>query len=181
MLKTLTLLLAVSVSATAPSASAAAPAVPAPAAALEAAPERVRFTLREMRIAAKGVAQGKPVVLKAGRRYALTFENAGQLQHDVALGRGRKAGPEGPRFAENLLAGVEAELVFRDSQGREAAVEGAGFEELELDPGATLTLLLTLPDSAAGDWQAACFMPGHESAGMRLPLRVEPASVSAAR
>lgn len=173
MLNTLALLLAASV-------SAASSAVPVPAA-LEGGPERVRLTLREMRIAAKGLAPGKPLVLKAGRAYALTFENMGQLQHDVALGRGRVQGPQGPRFAENLLAAVEATLVFRDSEGREAAVEGSGFEELELDPGATLTLLLTLPDSAAGDWQAACFMPGHESAGMRLALRVEPASVSAAR
>lgn len=172
MLNTLVLLLAASVSAAVPVAAPAAP---------EAAPERIRLILREMRLSVAGAAPGKPLVLKAGRRYALTFENRGQLQHDVALGRGRERTPDGPRFAENLLAGVEAELVFRDSQGREAAVEGSGFEELELDPGATLTLLLTLPDSAAGDWQAACFMPGHESAGMRLALRVEPASVSAAR
>jgi uncharacterized cupredoxin-like copper-binding protein len=174
MLNTLALLLAASMSVPA-SANTSAPAAP------EAAPERVRFTLREMRISAQGLPPGKALTLKAGRRYALTFENAGQLQHDVALGRGRKQPPDGPRFAENLLAGVEAELVFRDSAGREAAVEGAGFEELELDPGATLTLLLTLPDSAAGEWQAACFMPGHESAGMRMPLRVLPSSVSAAR
>jgi uncharacterized cupredoxin-like copper-binding protein len=190
MLNTLALLLAASMSVPA-SANTSAPAAP------EAAPERVRFTLREMRISAQGLPPGKALTLKAGRRYALTFENAGQLQHDVALGRGRKQTPDGPRFAENLLAGVEAELVFRDSAGREAAVEGAGFEprgvaehelglhagfeELELDPGATLTLLLTLPDSAAGEWQAACFMPGHESAGMRMPLRVLPSSVSAAR
>lgn len=180
MLNTLALLLVAPVSANVPAYAVPAQAVAAPAAP-EAAPERIRFMLREMRISARGVQAGKPLVLKAGRRYALTFENAGQLQHDVALGRGRKQTPEGPRFAENLLAGVEAVLVFRDSQGREAAVEGAGFAELELAPGAALTLLLTLPDSAAGDWQAACFMAGHESAGMRLPLRVETASVSAAR
>lgn len=182
MLNTLAILLACSASANVPAYAVPAPASAATApAAPEPAPERIRLALREMRIAARGAAPGKPLTLKAGRRYALTFENLGQLQHEVALGRGRKATPEGPRFAENLLAGVDAVLVFRDSQGREAAVEGAGFEELELAPGAALTLLLTLPDSAAGDWQAACFMAGHESAGMRMPLRVEPASVSAAR
>lgn len=168
MLNTLMLLAALS-----PSAAASAPAV--------ALPERVEFTLREMRIAVKGVPRGKPLVLKAGRRYALSFTNTGQLQHEVAFGRGRKPGADGPAFAEKLLDGVDAELVFRDSQGREAVASGAGFEELELAPGARVSLLVTLPESAAGDWELACFMPGHESAGMRLPLRVAPAAVSAAR
>lgn len=144
-----------------------------------AAPERVDFTLREMRISAKGA--GKPVTLQAGRRYALSIHNAGQMPHEIAFGRGRKAGAEGAAFAENLLEGADAELYFRDSQGREAVAGASGFEELELAPGVTVTLLVTLPESAAGEWQAACFMPGHESAGMRLPLRVAPSGVSAAR
>lgn len=145
------------------------------------APERVDFTLREMRISAKGAAPGRPLTLQAGRAYALSFVNAGQLQHEVAFGRGRASGAGGPAFAERLLAGVDAELVFHDSQGREAAVAAAGIGELELAPGARATLLVTLPESAAGDWELACFMPGHESAGMRLPLRVAPSGVSAAR
>lgn len=157
----------------------AAAALAAPAA--DAAPERVEFTLREMRIAVKGAGRGRPLTLKAGRPYALHFANRGQLQHELAFGRGRKAGAGGAGFAEGLLAGVRAELVFRDSEGREASAFAAGFEEVELAPGASATLLLTLPESAAGDWELACFMPGHEGAGMRLPLRVSPAGVSAAR
>lgn len=154
---------------------------PAAAAPSFAAPERIGFSLREMRISAKGLAPGEPLVLKAGRRYALSFVNAGQLAHEVAFGRGRRAGAEGPAFAEDLLAGVEVELVFRDSEGREAAAAATGLEELELAAGASATLLVTLPESAAGDWELACFMPGHESAGMRLPLRVSASPVSAAR
>jgi uncharacterized cupredoxin-like copper-binding protein len=85
-------------------------------------------------------------VFVAGVPYRFTLVNAGALPHEWAVV---------PRGAPD-----ERDLLFE-------------VEEEELPPGATVTREFTFPE--AGEFDFACFMPGHYEGGMVLPVRVRAA------
>lgn len=154
------------------------PARPAPrspaAPVTEPEPDSLSFVLREMRIVALGRPAEAPLVLKAGRRYRLSFVNRGQLRHEVSFGRGVVRVHGGLEHLEHLLSGVETEVSGRSGPERRAfEIEALGLKELELQPDASLSVAFTLPESARGAWELGCFAPGHHDSGMHLALRVE--------
>lgn len=154
-------------------------ALPALGDSLPATPvEELKIRLTEMKVQAEGAADGAPVVLKAGVRYRLTFENRGTIEHEVLIGRGLTHDEEEHEldYQEHLLATTET-VISGSMSFEEGAktwyAETPGFKELELEEGTSLSLLFTVPENARGTWEIGCFAPGHHPAGMHLPLIIE--------
>lgn len=86
-------------------------------------------------------------VFVAGVPYRFVLENQGQMSHEWAVV------PRGDADESRLLFEVEEE---------------------DLPPGATVEREFTFPE--AGDFDFACFLPGHYQAGMVIPVRVAAAN-----
>ena len=82
----------------------------------------------------------------AGTRYRFVLRNAGGVAHEWAVV------PRGAVDEQQVLTEVE---------------------EDDLPSGATVTAEFTFP--RAGEYDFACFVPGHFAAGMKLPVTVVPA------
>jgi uncharacterized cupredoxin-like copper-binding protein len=85
-------------------------------------------------------------VFTAGVPYRMVLRNEGQMPHEWAVV------PRGD--AE------ESRLVFEVEEG-------------DLAPGATVIREFTFPE--AGEYDFACYMPGHYEGGMVIPVRVRAA------
>lgn len=84
-------------------------------------------------------------VFEAGVPYRFILRNIGREPHEWAIV---------PRGAED-----ESTVFFE-------------VEEDDLPPGATVTVEYTFPEP--GEYDFACYMPGHHSGGMVLPIEVRP-------
>lgn len=137
--------------------------------------ENILFVMREMEFAVEGLAPGAPLVLSAGRRYKLSFENHGRVRHEVLFGRAVTHGEDGLDYREHLFKDVDVDVWGRtmiDGEKRVYGIKTFGLSELELDPGTRLSVFVTVPVAARGDWEIGCVAPGHHQAGMCLPVRI---------
>lgn len=139
---------------------------------------KIKVNLSEMKMQVEGAEEGAPLVLKAGQRYKLTFENIGAVMHEVLLGKGLIRNPEENEndYVEHLLSDEEVTTtgaVMIGGQKRIWVVNTQGIKEIELDAGARLSILFTVPESSRGTWELGCFAEGHHESGMFLPLRIE--------
>ena len=134
--------------------------------------DEIKIGLNEMSFEIEGAKKGAPLVLRAGREYEITFENVGQVLHEVLIGRGHTGEGGEMNYAEHLLEAVEVD-VFGDSSKGFFEIEANGIKEIELDPGMKLTIEVTIPESARGTWELGCFAPGHHQSGMHLPIIIE--------
>jgi uncharacterized cupredoxin-like copper-binding protein len=82
-------------------------------------------------------------IFTAGVPYRFVLQNVGQMPHEWAVV------PRGDVDESRLLFEVEEE---------------------ELPPGATVVREFTFPE--AGEFDFACYLPGHYEGGMVLPIRV---------
>lgn len=99
-----------------------------------------------------------PITIHAGQRHLIRFENVGNVEHEVHFGRG----PD-----------LEARLYKENLFGEHGEEGGMGFLGLHLLPGESATLHIWIPEDKKGEWEIACFMPGHYEAGQRAPLIIE--------
>ena len=106
--------------------------------------KNIEITLKEFSIEAKG---GMPT-LKPGEIIRFKIKNAGAARHDFHLGK---------------------EANTKDEKFNIGPFEP--FDMLELDPGASADLTLTVPDKV-GDWEIGCFQAGHYVAGMKLAFKI---------
>ena len=108
-------------------------------------------------------------MLEAGTTYAIVLRNVGVVKHEAVFGRDLKK-------TEGIPIDFETYL-FRDVpvmiQGPGWEVEAFGTNEIELEAGEEAELLVTIPEDAVGEWEIACFIPGHYQAGMHAPLVIE--------
>lgn len=149
---------------------------PQPATATAPKREDILFVMREMEFAVEGRAPGADLILKAGQRYKLSFENHGQVRHEVLFGRGVTQGEDGLDYQEHLFRNVEVDVWGRTQIGGEKRIYGIktfGLGELELDPGTRLSIFVTIPESARGSWEFGCFAPGHHESGMHVPVVIQ--------
>lgn len=137
----------------------------------------IRVLMGEMFFQVDGQDKNTPLRLKSGARYELVFENAGQMKHEVLLGRDVIEDDGRPRnYREHLLAAVPVDVEIKTTvagEEREIEIETNGIIELELDPGVRIAVNFKLPSQTKGEWELGCFIAGHYEAGMRLPLLVE--------
>ena len=118
----------------------------------------------------EGQQPNTPVVLEAGKSYALEFENVGKIKHEVLWGRSPIKTAKGTLedYETNLFASTEAVV---DSKGWE--VVNAGLIEVVLEPGQTLEVMITIPETMRGEWDMGCFQPGHYEAGMHAAIVIQ--------
>jgi uncharacterized cupredoxin-like copper-binding protein len=130
---------------------------------------QVRIEMGEFYFQVEGQERDAPIVLKAGQRYELLFVNVGMMEHEVLIGRDvvvEDGIPDG--YEVNLLDALRVDVV-----GDGWEVVTTGFVEVELQPGTSVALHVTLSDDAIGTWEIGCFVPGHYQAGMHAPVIVE--------
>lgn len=137
---------------------------------------KLEVLLGEFYFQVEGAEKNAPIVLEAGKTYELELKNVGNVLHEVAIGKEViTEGGKAVGFAENLLEDVDVEIHGRmlvDGQERRFEVEAETLEEVELEPGVVLEVEFTIPEDRVGDWEMACFVPGHYEAGMRAPVQV---------
>jgi len=73
-------------------------------------------------------------------------------------------------FENDFFEGVEVSLTLE--RGKFIKVAGRG-TMLILEPGGNATLSFLVPDDSKGEWETACFIPGHYEANMRGKIVVE--------
>lgn len=137
---------------------------------------KIKVILNEFNFLIEGIPLKSPLILKAGQRYKLSFENHGGVMHEVLVGRGIEKVDGENEYKENLLENLPVIVTGAsviDGTKRVFEVVTHGFEEFELDPGLRLSLLFTVPESAKGRWELGCFAPGHHEGGMFLPVIIE--------
>jgi uncharacterized cupredoxin-like copper-binding protein len=134
----------------------------------------VEILMGEMFFQVEGQAKNAPIVLEAGKTYELVFKNVGTVLHEAKFGKGLKTDDEGAPvgYEENLFEDVEVKIEG-DMAGGEFEIEAEGLEEIEISPGDTLKVIVTLPEEKVGEWEIGCFVPGHYQAGMKAPLIVQ--------
>lgn len=141
----------------------AAAAVAAPSVAL--AEETVQLVLTDYRFTPDRI------VLQTGKTYRLTLVNRGSVEHEFVAGRqlmmaGGGDGEE-QRYMTNFFDGVEVLVQFEGG-----AVEAEELAEVEVEPGGEVSLVFSVPNGKQGQWEFACFVPGHYELGMHGVLVV---------
>ena len=155
---------------------------PAPAPAAQPAPPRepgrleVRLPVEmgEMFFATAEGAKGGPFRVPAGKVVGLRVVNKGELEHEIGLGRdivyqeGRVSG-----FQRHLFESLPVDaFVYPAGKKVEIETEG-GITEIEVEPGTEFWLRMTFPPELKGEWEMACFIPGHYEGGMRARFIIE--------
>jgi uncharacterized cupredoxin-like copper-binding protein len=131
---------------------------------------KLEITLKDYGFTLAGQEKNAPIKLEAGKTYAFEFTNPDILDHEVLWGRTFMINEKGARedYETNLFDTVEAIV---EGEGWEAVAPG--LIELELKAGATLDVVLTIPEGAIGEWEMGCFVAGHHEAGMHTAIIVE--------
>lgn len=117
----------------------------------------LQIALGELYFRAGDGERNAPIELPAGESIMVRLVNEGAAAHEIHFGR--DADLEGRFYREDLL-GTEGE-------------HGAhGFMAVVLQPGESSALMFVIPETKRGEWEIACFMPGHYEGGQRAPLIV---------
>ncbi|RMF81659.1 MAG: hypothetical protein D6737_04315 [Chloroflexi bacterium] len=133
------------------------------------------ISLAEFSFTLEGQEANEAIVLQAGQRYKFEFENNGTVMHEVAFGTDVRTEDDlAVGFDTNIFENVEADIEG-EMNGADFEVEVPGIFEMEINPGQKLELSLTIPEDLVGEWELACFVPGHYEAGMVAPLIIEAA------
>jgi len=134
----------------------------------------VEILMGEFYFQVAGQPKNAPIVLQAGVTYELIFKNVGAVLHEAMFGQNLKTDEAGnpAGYEENLFEGVEVKIEGEMAGGK-FEVEAEGLEEIEISPGDTLKVIVTIPAEKVGEWEIGCFIPGHYEAGMRAPLIVQ--------
>lgn len=98
------------------------------------------------------------LTVKAGNTIKFVLTNVGKLEHEFVLGTKSEQKKHEKEMREMVQSG-------------EMHMEHADPNEIELDPGATRTLIWTF--TKPGTYQYACHEPGHHAAGMIGIITVE--------
>ncbi|RMG89561.1 MAG: hypothetical protein D6712_01450 [Chloroflexi bacterium] len=135
--------------------------------------EEIEIILTEYAFTVEGGEENAPIVLHAGDTYKLEFVNEGEMMHEVLFGAGVIIEDDfAVGYEENIFEDVEA-VIEGEMNGAEFEVEVSGIEEIELNPGQKLEIMLTIPEELIGEWEIGCFVKGHYELGMVAPLIIE--------
>lgn len=98
---------------------------------------------------------GDAVRASVGKLNLIRVINEGAIEHELHFGRD-----------PNLETRLYEENLFSHGDGHAAH----GFLGVVVAPGESTLLHVWIPDDKAGEWELACFIPGHYEAGQRAPL-----------
>lgn len=105
--------------------------------------------------------------LHSGRSQRIVLVNRGTQPHELMIGRGAHSGGGHHGFMENFFEGLQISV---ESGG--VTLEARDLTHVVLQPGASVTLTLTVPPNRKGQWELGCFVPGHYELGMKGTLTV---------
>lgn len=111
--------------------------------------------LGDLYIRPAGGEPGDPIRASVGKLNLIQVTNEGEIEHELHFGRD-----------PNLDTRLYEENLF----GHGGAHAAHGFLGVVLAPGETTLLHVWIPDDRTGEWELACFIPGHYEAGQRAPL-----------
>ena len=129
------------------------------------------ISMTEMSFTVDGQGANDTITFEAGKTYAITFVNDGTVEHEMKAGNGdllkRDNGtPDG--YTNNFFSGPA--VLTQEGQ----KIEFSDLEEVELDPGQSVVVTITVPENFAGQtFEMGCFVPGHYEAGMKAPIEVK--------
>jgi uncharacterized cupredoxin-like copper-binding protein len=111
-----------------------------------------------------------PAVLRipAGRPVMLVFTNMGVVEHEFMAGRTAVSGD----FAVDLFENVDVEMGSADVADHDHAehMHAEGQDDhgtmIVVEPGARGSMTFELSADLRGEWEMACFIPGHYDGGM---------------
>jgi uncharacterized cupredoxin-like copper-binding protein len=108
----------------------------------------------------------------AGAEVRLTLINDGALEHEMLIGRNAGEGYEVDLFDRDPSK-VEASGTEGFHVGSAEEIEEEGYH-VELEPGASGTLVFTVPPEKAGEWEMGCFLDEgtHYEQGMHGPVEI---------
>ena len=130
---------------------------------------KLEILMGEMFFQLEGQEPNATITLAAGITYAITLRNIGVVKHEAVFGHDLVKTEGIPiDFSTYLFGDVEVMITGDDWE-----VEALGTREIELVAGHEAELLVTIPEDASGEWEIACFIPGHYQAGMRIPLEID--------
>lgn len=136
--------------------------------------QKVSISLGDTYFADASGAHGGTFRVTAGQTVGLYFKNVGAAEHEVLFGRGGVTYnddiPEG--FNVSLFEAVAADVFVYKPQKVEVGTE-QGLGELEMEAGGDLWVRAKFPEGLKGEWEMACFVPGHYEAGMKAKLLIE--------
>ena len=133
---------------------------------------RIKILCDEYSFRLEGELKNAPLVLTAGERVEITFENFGFEIHTIHLGTGILFDGDKPiGYEENFLQDVRIR-VKGGPGGKRFDIETTGLVQLRLDPEVEVTLEFTVPGDKLGKWQLGCFVKGHFDTGMHADLLV---------
>ena len=96
------------------------------------------------------------IVLPAGEQITLEFDNRNDFIHHLAIGRTLEQTEAGAAFAEDLLAGVNADA--DPARAWLPPTEDFDNVTLVLPEESTVTYEFTLPEDRVGTWEVGCFV-----------------------
>ncbi len=123
--------------------------------------------------------------LKAGETVALTIRNEGSVEHEWSAGRNVVDTTVEKGYRTDLWALLKPRVTGKEfdlekvsatpSKSDEAEGETGKMlsNEVDVQPGGSVTLHFTVPASAKGTWQFGCFAPGHYESGMKGTLVID--------
>lgn len=102
----------------------------------------------------------------AGAEVHLNLTNEGAIEHEILIGRDAGDG-YGTDLFDHDPSQVEASGDEGFHVGSAEEIDEEGYH-VELEPGASGTLIFTVPESKAGEWEMGCFIDegAHYNAGM---------------
>lgn len=135
----------------------------------------VTVRMGEMFFADEGGTKGGPFKIPAGKTVGIHIVNSGLEEHEFMAGREVEIMVDGSPhgYKTSLFDGVPVD-VFVYPEGKKIEVETEeGIKEVELESGADAWLRVKFPEQSKGEWEFACFLPGHYQAGMKAAVIVE--------
>lgn len=143
----------------------------------EAKPKRldavVQINMSEMQFGSPQGEKNPTFRLPVGKTVGIHIHNEGEITHELAIGRNVKTTADGFEYEQSLTELVPMDLFFYYG-ARKAEVEGAKFEEMEVDAGIRdVWLRFNVPSEFKGEWELGCFVKDHYEAGMKAKIVFE--------
>ncbi len=135
--------------------------------------QKVFITMGDYFFADASGTKGGTFRVSAEKTVGIHIQNDGAMLHEVMFGRGvayEDGTPDG--FEVSLFEDVAADVFVFDPVKIEVATEH-GLSELEIDADGELWIRAKFPAEMKGEWEIACFVPGHFESGMKATLVIE--------
>ncbi len=128
----------------------------------------LNLIVTEMSFQLDGQEKNAPITFQSGTTYDLHIKNEGKILHEVQFGRDPDMSSGlAHDYKVLLFANTEVVTVINDTE-----IVSPGMTEVVLKPGQEVHVLFTLEEANKGEWEVACFQPGHYEAGMHAPVIV---------